>query len=45
VVYLAQSKSYVKSYVMSGTAALPKPPLTDDQLVDLVLTPGFKVAP
>jgi hypothetical protein len=41
VVYLAQSKSYI----MSGTAALTKPPLTDDQLVNLVLTPGFKVVP
>jgi hypothetical protein len=40
VVYLAQSASVYRS----GTAALPKPPLTDAQLVNLVLTPGFKVA-
>lgn len=40
VVYLAQSASIYQA----GTAALPKPPLTDAQLVNLVLTPGFKVA-
>ncbi|HTI22774.1 MAG TPA: hypothetical protein VL652_17395 [Kutzneria sp.] len=41
VVYLAQSASVFAS----GTAALSKPPLTDAQLVNLVLTPGFKVTP
>jgi hypothetical protein len=40
VVYLAQSASIYQASV----AALPKPPLTDAQLVNLVLTPGFKVA-
>jgi hypothetical protein len=40
VVYLAQSKDYFGSNV----PALAKPPLTDDQLTSLVLTPGFKVA-
>jgi hypothetical protein len=41
VVYLAQAKAYI----MAGVAGLATPPLTDDQLANLVLTPGFKVAP
>ena len=40
VVYLAQSRTYF----MSGVAGLQQPPLTDAQLVNLVLTPGFKVS-
>jgi hypothetical protein len=39
VVYLAQSKEYF----MSRVPGLPTPPLTEDQLTNLVLTPGFKV--
>ncbi|MFI9383682.1 hypothetical protein [Kutzneria sp. NPDC052558] len=39
VVYLAQSKEYFHS----GVPGLAAAPLTDDQLVSLVLTPGFKV--
>jgi len=41
VVYLTQSKEYFAS----GVAGLATLPLTDDQLANLVLTPGFKVAP
>ena len=40
VVFLAQSKEYA----MSKVPALAKQPLTEDQLLNLVLTPGFKVS-